>query len=119
MLRKLGYWHSEDDPSLPRPHDLVDPTWDVEERDDVIDYLQRGVVVAISMGTSLCRICGKPTGGSEQSDGVFVWPDGLVHYLREHAVRLPDEFIAEVLDRITDLEVAPRDDTWWRRVAGG
>lgn len=113
-LRAIGYWYSDRDPSLPRLQDLVDPTWETAAREAMIDYLERGVVVSVSLGTSLCRICGKGTGGCEQSDGVFIWPDGLVHYLREHAVRLPDEFAREVGERIAALEMTARDDTWWR-----
>jgi hypothetical protein len=28
------------------------------------------------------------------TDGEWVWPDGLPHYVERHAVRLPDEFVA-------------------------
>ena len=35
-------------------------------------------------------------GPSEFSDGVWVWPEGLVHYVLEHAVRLPEEFLRHV-----------------------
>ena len=32
-------------------------------------------------------------GDSELTDGVFVWPEGLAHYVAVHDVRLPEEFI--------------------------
>ena len=28
------------------------------------------------------------------SDGVWQWPEGLVHYVECHSLRLPDEFVA-------------------------
>lgn len=52
-LRAIGYWYSDRDPSLPRPQDLVDPTWETAAREAMIDYLERGVVVSVSLGTSL------------------------------------------------------------------
>lgn len=32
------------------------------------------------------------------SDGTFVWPEGFAHYLEEHAVRPPQEFVQHALD---------------------
>ncbi|WP_212823110.1 hypothetical protein [Catellatospora sp. TT07R-123] len=45
------------------------------------------------MGVSLCRLCGCGNGSAEQTDGEFIWPEGLAHYVEDHRVRLPDEFI--------------------------
>ena len=33
-------------------------------------------------------------GCTELTDGVWVWPVGLAHYVEHHDVRLPDEFAA-------------------------
>jgi hypothetical protein len=49
------------------------------------------------MGYSFCRFeCGIPNnamGDSDLSDGEWLWPEGLAHYVERHSVRLPDEFI--------------------------
>jgi len=49
------------------------------------------------MGYSFCRFaCGIPDqqmGCTEFYDGVWVWPEGLAHYVECHSVLLPDEFI--------------------------
>ena len=49
------------------------------------------------MGYSFCRFaCGTPDeemGSIDLYDGVWVWPEGLAHYVECHSVCLPDEFI--------------------------
>lgn len=36
-------------------------------------------------------------GSRELTDGEWVWPEGLSHYVREHGVGLPEQFISHVL----------------------
>jgi hypothetical protein len=43
-----------------------------------------------------------------------VWPDGLSHYVSDHGVRLPDEFVQHASSRTESLEEAERDLEWWR-----
>lgn len=43
-------------------------------------------------------------GRTDVSDGTFVWPSGLAHYVERHDVRLPPWFVAHALGRRT---VAP------------
>eukprot|EP00904_Undaria_pinnatifida_P009632 jgi/Undpi1/579/HiC_scaffold_10.g04043.m1 len=40
------------------------------------------------------------------TDGTYVWPEGLAHYLSEHAVRPPDDFIAHALANLQALRSA-------------
>jgi hypothetical protein len=42
---------------------------------------------------------GYPTGRLDLSDGVWLWPEGLAHYVEAHGVRLPDEFVAYAVAR--------------------
>lgn len=114
-LTLIGYWSGpppQDD--WPSPMDLVDPDWDPDIRDEVADYLRRGFVVRAYAGYSLCRVCGRNNGSLELSDGAFVWPEGLPHYIAEHQVRLPESFVAHVLAEVAAYEHAGRDDSWWR-----
>ena len=66
------------------------------------------------MGYSLCRICGVTNGNLELTDGLFVWLEGLGHYVHEHAVRLPAEFEEHDarMESLTDDIVI--DGRWWR-----
>lgn len=110
----IGYWAGERAEGWPSPGDFVDESWDPDARDMVADYLQRGFVVRAYMGYSPCRICGRNNGDLELSDGTFVWPDGLVHYVTDHAVRLPERFVSHVSREIASYETAGREESWWR-----
>jgi hypothetical protein len=41
------------------------------------------------------------------TDGVYCWPEGLAHYVKEHDVRLPDEFVTHVARAPKPLNGAP------------
>jgi hypothetical protein len=111
MLRLIGYW---DD----RLHvcDFVRSDADPAAQRMVVAYLRSGTVVAVSAGFSVCRICRIRNGSSELTDGDFVWPEGLAHYVEEHGVQLPPEVIAAAeRGPAAPVEVAQADvDTeWW------
>jgi hypothetical protein len=106
----IGYWSGD----WPNPESFVDHSWDPEERDVIAMYLSGGLIVRTYMGYSKCRFCGKQNGDVELSDGVFVWPEGLSHYVETHAIRLPDRFVTHALGNIDSLESADRDEEWWK-----
>jgi hypothetical protein len=95
-LRLIGYWRSAREPDWPDPRDFVDTAWDDAERDLVATYLETGRVPAIQLGYSTCRLCDCENGCAELTDGTYLWPEGLSHYLREHAVRLPVEVVGHI-----------------------
>ena len=105
--RRVGFWRDPDNPQTaewPNPHDWVDPAWDPAERAAVIEYLERGSYGIPAMGYSWCRFrCGIPDremGSQDGTDGVYVWPEGLTHYLRAHDVKPPEEFLEHVRRRL-------------------
>jgi hypothetical protein len=113
-VRAIGYWVDDDTPNLPDPAGLVDPGWDVTERNAVANYLNDGRPVSIGQGCSPCRICGVPNGFEDFTDDVFQWPEGLAHYVLDHAVRLPDEVVQHVRSHSNRSEpVGLIDTTWW------
>lgn len=113
VLRGVGYWSSSEEPDLPRPEDLVAPGWNPDDRDAVIGYLEQGFPFTYAMGPSFCRICGKPNGSQDLTDGAFAWPEGLSHYLRDHSVRLPDQLVSAFLARAAELEEGGFETSWW------
>jgi hypothetical protein len=117
-LVRVGYWLGPQAVGWPDPGRFVDPLWDAEERQDVASYLRRGVFARAMMGYSTCRFCGRRNGSVELSDGVYVWPEGLGHYVEEHDVRLPDEFVDHVRGMTECLEEAEVDEIWWRGQPG-
>ena len=114
-LTLIGYWDGPDtDHSWPNPETMVDDQWDPFERQLVESYLAGGVIVQSFMGLSQCRMCGRDNGALELTDGTYVWPDGLGHYISDHGVRLPDRFVDHALRRIETLEESDVDRDWWR-----
>lgn len=114
-LRAIGFWNGPHTPmGWPELEWFVDASWDRDDREFIADYLQRGVLARTYMGYSSCRLCGRQDNGdSEYSDGVYVWPSGLVHYVIEHDVRLPQEFVQHAIALTQHLE-GDRDVSWWR-----
>lgn len=128
-LIAIGYWHSPTQ-DLPDPGAFVDHSWDAAERDMVAEYLKKGVTLMQYRGFSWCRFkCGITTNGTKDfSDGTYVWPEGLAHYVEEHCVRLPEEFIEHVKQHQEGNPLAsvknPEDKdwvangSWWSRQRG-
>ena len=58
-------------------------------------------------------------GALELTDGHFIWPEGLSHHVRHHAVRLPDRFLEHIAAFTDRVEIADVDEYWWRSFAVG
>jgi hypothetical protein len=124
VIRMIGRWafgQAEEEGSLdlPDPRALVDVDWDEDEKDFVVDYLEHGLVRAYLLARSTCRICGVDVSSVQHSDGVFCWPEGLAHYVKEHSVRLPDVIVEEFKQQRYRLEDAEVDYQWWKAVTTG
>jgi hypothetical protein len=116
--RLIGYWASTQDNTWPDVEGFVDATWDAAKRARVVGYLRRGRRWRGYRGFSRCRLCGEPNGSSELTDGSWVWPEGLAHYVEDHYVRLPEAFVRSVSAevRLQLRAVAPEcepDRDWW------
>ncbi len=116
-LTRIGYWRGETAPDWPDVLDFIDDSWNEDEREAVASYLRSGTAVRHCMGFSMCRICGRKNGTSEFSDGTFIWPEGLAHYVEDHAVRLPQRIVDHATDAMERLESAPVETTWWQSFA--
>lgn len=114
-LQLIGYWRADGDATsgYPHPSDWVDWSWDQEERSIVGAYFASGTVFRAYMGLSPCRICGRPNGAAEYTDGTYVWPEGLAHYIDDHGVRLPDALVGHAVARSDSLEEATVSEAWW------
>ena len=67
--------------------------------DELAEYLASAVVVCVGqVGPRQCHLCETqlPTSRTWLSDGKWLWPDDLLHYLREHRIAVPAEFRAHV-----------------------
>jgi len=126
----LGYWRSLQEPALPDPARFVDEQWDAGTRQAVIRYLTQGHPLSSWMGYSWCRFrCGIANcqmGSGDLTDGTYCWPEGLVHYVQCHAVRLPDAVVEHILAQpvfphskaAQTSEASPTITTWWAAQPG-
>ena len=128
-LRVIGYWFSADNPNWPAVEQFVDPRADKEGRAAVAASLDAGAATDRAyMGYSMCTVCQSLNGTSERTNGVYVWPEGLSHYVRDHHVRLPADVEAtllpdhevprELVQWATSADDAARDYEWWRSLPG-
>jgi hypothetical protein len=116
-LKLIGYWRSGSEPEWPDPSALVDLAWDEQERHMVWTYVRSGTIARTYQGLSPCRFCGEHKGSIEFTDGVYIWPQGLAHYIDAHRVRLPEPFVRHAVARLDELEAAPIDYERWRSIA--
>jgi hypothetical protein len=115
-LRLIGYWLNpltESEKHFPDPRKLVLSGWiDPESKILLLRYLRNAPVYETYRGLSWCRFkCGienREMGCRELSDGDWVWPEGLAHYVERHEVMLPEEFVRSVLFRTIPPILQPR-----------
>src|SRR5262245_20090519 len=117
---RVGFWcpvgrGMTGDPALPDPRQLVDLAWDPAIKAKVVSYLEKGRAERYYRGWSYCRFhCGIPDrqmGSHDYSDGMWVWPQGLAHYVEVHSVRLPNEFLAHLQSLDFEFPAHPEEET--------
>ncbi len=98
-----GFWNLTDrDLPYPRATDVVDCAFVPEDKSRLIEYLQRCPIAVLCMTpqTIPCDFCEEFHSRSTfQSDGEWLWPDSLAHYVEYHKVALPDSFVQHIRDR--------------------
>jgi hypothetical protein len=108
VLKAVGYWNHDGSPpsgavpeslrllpeGFPRPPRLMEALGTRTADDQVLRYLRSGHSRMSFLGFSYCRFgCETIEGTSCVTDGTWVWPEGLAHYVEVHHVPLPDEFL--------------------------
>lgn len=96
LLKTIGYWkskHCKEYFNYPDPSTLMNHEYNQDIKKLLIKYLKECKPCNQYRGFSGCRICGTILGTHERTDGTYVWPDKLDHYVEEHNVMLPTEFI--------------------------
>src|SRR5579864_6644717 len=93
-MKLIGYWiRSVRNTDYLPPQEFVGGI-PPATRDQVARYPDSGPEFAAYRGVSWCRFfCDHSMGHRELSDGRWIWPEGLSHYVRNHGVRLPYEFL--------------------------
>ncbi len=110
VMRFIGQWIDLlRDTRYPPPQELVGD-YDLAVQQSVADYLDHGHVYARYRGLIGCLFyCGHTEGHVERTDGHWVWPCNLSHYVRDHSVLVPEDFI----NHASSWRVLPDfDETW-------
>lgn len=126
-LRVIAEEHAADvesgRPFLPHPGRLIAALGGRSYDIRVSRYLAAGIPVRGYFGYGVCRCCGTELGTSDLTDGAWVWPEGLEHYLQTHELPLPAEFRSTVATNGYQVPLAPGteldrdgdyDYTFWR-----
>jgi hypothetical protein len=101
-LKGIGYWYSWGEPSFPFPQDLVGE-YELALKEKLLAYLNydRHSDDAYR-GSSYCCFDGcdglygdGDLGNLDLSDGTWIWPEGLRHYVEVHDVLLPPAFLKD------------------------
>jgi len=92
----FGFWrvNPSSDAYLPELSAWIDPTWNPNDKDKILAYLENSpMVVASTSVRTPCLICDEALNSSNfQSDGVWLWPEDLKHYIHMHHVKIPSSF---------------------------
>lgn len=141
VLREVGYWIDEEvknyNPEsreenkhlleLPDPRVLREALGARPLPPEALQYLRSGRELNALLGYSYCRFrCGisdEQMGCRDLTDGAWIWPEGLVHYVEVHQVALPEEFLETMaqnswqVPRLADLDElrnAEWDSSFWK-----
>ena len=99
-MKRVGFWKSYDEPDLPMP----EPEQKLRIPDkgkfykNLFFIQQQKASVDLYKGYSLCRICGERNGSREYRYRGFIWPEGYIHYIKDHNVRPDEEFRKMVVE---------------------
>ena len=96
----------------------------------MINYLSSGKLTGVWCDWSWCRFRCKHSledmsimGSMDQSDGTYIWPKGLIHYIKEHDVWLPSEFVEHAFSGENEnnsnlINSRDIDYSWWEKQKG-
>ncbi|AWM40392.1 hypothetical protein GobsT_63900 [Gemmata obscuriglobus] len=123
-------WESTQDDVFPSLGRLLDASWQVADRAELLEYLrQTPVCWSTQPSYCPCSLCGESLtdNATWRWDGEWLWPHTLAHYVERHGLRLPDALVARIRGRghvppqlrACDLDAAWRVNATIDEVAAG
>lgn len=107
MIKRVGFYQEFGDQgepsasaSAPSLRDAVRAAAEWDE-DRIVGYLQSSTEIYSAMGAERDVLTGDtwiPGAGSLVTDGTWLWPAELAHYVRRHHIALPADFVAHIRD---------------------
>lgn len=99
-LKMIGFWKNDEFPNFPIPIENS-RTYNDNMKEKIICYLSNIYLKKLRyLGYYQCRICNCDNGLADIYDEEYIWPQGLVHYVKIHNVDLPPEFINHILKKM-------------------
>ena len=130
-LQLIGFWTAPEEfgedsdypAAWPHPRELPKRDWDPALKRRVCAYLESGRQIARYMGYSNCRFpnCVERLGTADCSDETWVWPEGFEHYIAEHDISLPEQFLRTAeqnrfeVPSFSSEGPLRKSDVFWRR----
>lgn len=127
MIKRVGFFREfepqDADLSAPSIHDAVRPHG-MDDESGILAYLSSGTEIFSAMGAERDVITGDewlPGAGSLVTDGTWMWPVELHHYVKRHHAELPEDFLATVRSTRYTAPAVSRDrvEEIVREVFGG
>lgn len=120
----IGYWHDEHN-NWPDPAWFVDEFWNNEEKQRVVAHMRNAKQMPYAAGGhSWCRFrcTANGLGNTEFTDGKYLWPEGLLHYIEYHHVKLPQVVVDDFLStKENDFDANGEyniNSEWWQQQKG-
>ena len=99
-LKAFGYWREDKakKSELPYPTDFIDNKLSQSLKEMLTNYIcKKAKIIKEWKGYAKCRLCKERLGSACLSDGIFIFPEGYDHYIEEHNVYPPKEFIMKAI----------------------
>jgi hypothetical protein len=113
-ILQIGYWNDAFNESYIWPQE-IENKMPQDVKAEVVKYLKSGYVFEHYKGYSSCRICGETLGSTDRTDGIYLWPDKLEHYVEKHGISLPFLFVERIKVRNGIIDAKPL----WLSVSNG
>lgn len=100
-----GIWADSDDPTseFPSLQSAIDRSWNQPDKGQLVRYLSQAPIAVAGGAIMTCRLCTSQVPMTTfQSDGIWLWPKGLVHYVVQHFVVLPDRLVEHIRRHLYD-----------------
>ena len=119
-LTVIGMWNSDEINLYIHPQELMSVD-SYSNKEKLIAYLDSGEVFQSWLGDADCQLgCGEDDlATTDLTDGVWLWPQSLSHYIDAHDVVLPDAFLSHVrknnwkVPYVCLAESTLEDDAFW------
>lgn len=105
----FGFWRTSADAkpfNAPLLNEIIDSEWNPTDINRIVNYLRQcPVVIGTSTPPIACAMCDHkiPNPSIQRTDGVWIWPEVLTHYVEMHHVRLPDRMTEHI--RAQEFEI--------------